>query len=220
MLVSCLMATRDRRRFVPEAVAAFEAQTLSDSELIVVDDGEDSVLDLVPVGNRFRYVQLAGRHHFCALRDVALSFARGHYVAVWDDDDLPAPDRLAVQVEALERAGGGLCLLASSVVWREEPEGTWVYTPTDPFMLDNTAVFSRRAGFSFRGEGLAGAAVNALRADFPGQPVLVRDRPELLVTRRHGANTCARACGCGPEWAAVGRQSHLAGRAALDSRLA
>ena len=50
MLVSAICATSDRRRFIPDALAAFLAQTLTDSELIVVDDGADSVADLMPPG--------------------------------------------------------------------------------------------------------------------------------------------------------------------------
>lgn len=197
------MATHNRRRFVAQAVAAFLSQTLTDSELIVVDDGDDSVLDLVPVGDRFRYVQVPGRQHFCRLRDVGLRFAKARTIAVWDDDDLPHPERLVVQVGALERAGGGCCLLASSVVRREEPEGEWVYTPGDPIMLDNTAVFVRSGAFSFINGTGAGSAARALREAFQGSYLLIRDRPELLVTRRHATNTCARACGHGPEWTPV-----------------
>lgn len=202
MLVSCIMATHDRRRFVADAVACFQAQTLVDSELIVVDDGADSVMDLVPTGDRFRYVQLEGRHHFCALRDVGLKFARGKYVAVWDDDDLPAPERLAVQVGALEVSGAALCLLGSSIVTREDPPGRWIYTPPQPWPLDNSAVLRRLPGFRFHLDATPYSALRALKAAFADSLTVVHDRPGLLTTRRHADNTCARPLGQGPEWIA------------------
>ena len=42
-LVSCLMPTADRRRYVPGAIASFLAQDYEPRELIVLDDGQDSV---------------------------------------------------------------------------------------------------------------------------------------------------------------------------------
>jgi glycosyltransferase involved in cell wall biosynthesis len=203
MLASCLMATHDRRRFVADAVACFQAQSLTDSELIVIDDGADSVLDLVPVGDHFRYVQLGGRNHFCALRDVGLAFARGRYVAVWDDDDVSHADRLAVQVAALEASGKGLCLLSSSIVTRSDE--SWVYTPPTPWPLDNSAVFRRRADFRFHLDDTVYSALRVLRQTFGGDVVTVDGRPELLTTRRHDGNTCQRPVGDGPEWRAYGK---------------
>jgi glycosyltransferase involved in cell wall biosynthesis len=192
------MSTHDRRKYVADAVACFQEQTLSDSELIVVDDGADSVIDLVPVGERYRYIQLAGRNHFCHLRDVGLAFARGRYVAVFDDDDLSNPYRLAVQVGALEASGAGLCLLSSSIVTRGDE--SWVYTPPTPWPLDNSACFRRRPGFRFSADNTVYAAMRALKAAFANDVVTVDGRPELLTTRRHESNTCQRPVGDGPEW--------------------
>lgn len=197
------MATHDRRRFVGEAISSFQAQRLTDSELIIVDDGEDSVLDLVPVSDRFRYVQVPGRNHFCELRDVALRFARGRYVAVLDDDDLSHPERLAVQVDTLEHTGARLCLLGSSIVTQESPPGRWVYTPPNPFVLDNSAVFVATPGFSFHADATCYSALRALRAEFWNDYVAVTGRPELMTTRMHGNNTCQRPVGIGPEWRAI-----------------
>ncbi len=48
-LVSCIMPTRDRRAFVPRAIAYFLRQDYANKELVIVDDGTDPVSDLVPV---------------------------------------------------------------------------------------------------------------------------------------------------------------------------
>jgi glycosyltransferase involved in cell wall biosynthesis len=200
------MATHNRRRFLPEAVACFLAQTISDSELIVIDDGTDPVRELIPVGPRFHYLRREPepkKHRLCTLREIGRGVARGKYHAVWDDDDLYHPERLAAQIEALERAGAGLCLLASSIVRREDPPGEWVYTPSDPYRLDNAAVFLPPPTFTWDMDLRIDAAPRVLKAVFNHSLVVLPDRPDLMITRRHGHNTCGRDCGLGPEWQAV-----------------
>ena len=45
-LVSCIMPTADRRRFVPQAIRNFLAQDYAERELVILDDGADSIADL------------------------------------------------------------------------------------------------------------------------------------------------------------------------------
>ncbi len=42
-LVSCVMATGNRTRFIPQALRCFLRQTYPNRELLVIDDGEPSV---------------------------------------------------------------------------------------------------------------------------------------------------------------------------------
>jgi glycosyltransferase involved in cell wall biosynthesis len=53
-LVSCIMPTFNRRPFVPQAIRYFLAQDYPEKEFIIVDDGADSVADLVPDDPRVR----------------------------------------------------------------------------------------------------------------------------------------------------------------------
>ena len=46
-LVTCIMPTWNRARFVPQAIRYFLRQDLTDSELVIVDDGSDSAAALV-----------------------------------------------------------------------------------------------------------------------------------------------------------------------------
>ena len=58
-LVSCVMPTCNRRRFVSQAIWYFLRQDYPSRELVIVDDGEDSIADLVPDDERIHYARLA-----------------------------------------------------------------------------------------------------------------------------------------------------------------
>src|SRR5258708_37994907 len=92
--VSCIMPTANRRHFVPQAIHYFLRQDYPNRELIVVDDGADSVADLIPVDERIRYIRLKQRATVGAKRNIACEAARGEVIAHWDDADCQAPHRL------------------------------------------------------------------------------------------------------------------------------
>jgi glycosyltransferase involved in cell wall biosynthesis len=56
-LVSCIMPTAERRQFIVASVRLFLAQDYSDKELIVVDDGAESIADLIPRVSHVRYLR-------------------------------------------------------------------------------------------------------------------------------------------------------------------
>ncbi len=90
-LVSCVMPTFDRRRFVPDAIDGFWSQTYPDRELVIVDDGTDPIADLVPDDPMIRYVRLDQRLKTGAKRNAACRAARGDVIVHWDDDDWSSP---------------------------------------------------------------------------------------------------------------------------------
>lgn len=86
-----------------EAVESVLAQTYTDYELVVVDDGssDDTAERLRPYLDRLRYVRQENRGRGAA-RNRALEEARGEYVGFLDSDDLWLPDRLERQVPVLD----------------------------------------------------------------------------------------------------------------------
>jgi glycosyltransferase involved in cell wall biosynthesis len=153
-LVSCIMPTADRRRFVPRAIGQFLAQDHADSELLIVDDGNEPVQDLVPDDPRVRYIRLERRLVLGAKRNLACEQARGDVIVHWDDDDWSASWRLRYQAEQFAAAGadiGGLDRVlfhdpAANEAWEYEYPRTaapWVYGAT----LIYTKAFWRRNPF-------------------------------------------------------------------------
>ena len=103
--VSVLMTCHDAAATIEESVRSVMAQTYGDWELVLVDDlsTDDSLARVERLGDpRVRIVRLATRHRRTKALNAGLRVARGEYVAVLDADDLAAPERLALQVAALD----------------------------------------------------------------------------------------------------------------------
>jgi glycosyltransferase involved in cell wall biosynthesis len=126
-LVSCLMPTADRRRFVGQSIACFLRQDYPERELIVLDDGSDPVADLIPPDPRIRYVPLDEKLVLGEKRNCACELARGDIVVHWDDDDWHAPTRLSYQVAELERHGAAICGTGKILYLEPATRRAWLY---------------------------------------------------------------------------------------------
>lgn len=115
-LVSCIMPTFNRRRFVPMALRWFAAQDWPNRELIVVDDGDDPVEDLASRVPNVRYFRLTRRASIGVKRNFACARAAGSIIAHWDDDDWYAPERLRRQIEPIVEARADVTGLVSTFV--------------------------------------------------------------------------------------------------------
>ncbi|MGI9102244.1 MAG: glycosyltransferase [Terriglobales bacterium] len=100
-LVSCIMPTANRRRFLPRSMRCFFQQDYPNLELVIVDDGDDPIADLLPPDPRLRYFRLPEKQTVGSKRNFACSQARGDIVIHWDDDDWYAAFRVRRQVTPL-----------------------------------------------------------------------------------------------------------------------
>jgi glycosyltransferase involved in cell wall biosynthesis len=99
--VSIIIPTHNRLAFLREAVFSVLAQTLTDWELIVVDDGstDGSVTWLNGLGDvRIRVVQEPHTANPSRLRNIGLRHARARWVAFLDSDDRWHPEKLETQL--------------------------------------------------------------------------------------------------------------------------
>ena len=104
--VSVIMAAHNASRFLDEALDGILAQSFSDLELIVVDDGStDATPSLLEkhANPRLRVVHLPQNRGPSAARNSGLAIAKGEYSAWADSDDVSQPERLAQQVAFLDQ---------------------------------------------------------------------------------------------------------------------
>ena len=144
--VTCIMPTYNRRRFVPRAVEYFFRQDYEHSELVVVDDGPDSVRDLVPESPRVRYLGLPSRHTVGAKRNLACEQAKGEIILHWDDDDWHAPRRMRYQVDALLAQDADVCGINQILFYDCRDRAAWMYAypSTERFWLFGNSLCYRR----------------------------------------------------------------------------
>lgn len=104
-MVSVVMLTYKRADMLPKAIESILAQTYTDFEFIILNDGSPDKTDEVVVvydDPRIRYYKNAENKGIAYSRNRAVSLARGKYVMIMDDDDISLPERMRKQVEYLE----------------------------------------------------------------------------------------------------------------------
>lgn len=100
-LISCILATCNRRPFLERALRYFARRSYRDAELIVVDDGDVPVDDLCRGRDDVRYIRLDERVPAGVKMNLGIEAARGEILQKLDDDDYYSPDFLAVASERL-----------------------------------------------------------------------------------------------------------------------
>lgn len=102
-LVSIVTPVYNAARWLPETMASVRAQTLTDWEHILVDDGssDNSVAIIAAAAAddpRVRLLQTPCNNGPSAARNMALDAARGRFIAFLDADDLWLPEKLSQSV--------------------------------------------------------------------------------------------------------------------------
>ena len=103
--VSIVIPTYDRLEYLRETVGSVRAQTLTEWELIVVDDGstDGSVAWLESLNDqRILIVSRAHSGNPALNRNVGIAHARAPWVAFLDSDDAWLPGKLATQLAELD----------------------------------------------------------------------------------------------------------------------
>jgi glycosyltransferase involved in cell wall biosynthesis len=105
-LVSVVVPTYNGSWCIQETLNSALAQTMSDLEILVVDDcSTDDTADMVRnmPDSRIRLLQREQQAGVSAARNTAIAEAKGSYIALLDHDDLWEPDKLERQLPLFER---------------------------------------------------------------------------------------------------------------------
>jgi glycosyltransferase involved in cell wall biosynthesis len=155
------MPVRNAERYVSLAVASVLGQTLSDLELIVVDDGStDDSIDIAQRAADWRVTFVEGpRAGLGAARNAGVANSSAPLIAFMDADDLSAPTRLSEQVSALADHVNGLSAIGCSSKLIDE-RGDCV---ADAHYLQHPDAISA-AAYSFM--PVCGASLTIARSEF------------------------------------------------------
>jgi DNA-binding beta-propeller fold protein YncE/predicted flap endonuclease-1-like 5' DNA nuclease len=145
-LVSCVMPTYNRPLFVPKAVEYFLRQDYPHRELIIVDDGTDSIGHLVTDDERIHYIHLEDKLTIGAKMNVGCEVASGAIIARWEDDVWMDYWRLSYQVAALLKHQADICGVDNFLHYDVINQSAWHSTRppgTRPWMLGSTLCFTQ-----------------------------------------------------------------------------
>lgn len=117
--VSVLIPVYNCERYLPQTLESILRQTLTDIEVLVLDDGSSdrSVEIAKTIADRDRRVIVADGNHIgvVAQRNRGISMARAKLIALMDADDVALPQRLAVEAAFLD-AHPDVCAVGSQVL--------------------------------------------------------------------------------------------------------
>ena len=148
--VSVVIPTYNRADKVRDTIDSVLAQTFTDLEVVVVDDGSSDGTGKIlgeTFGHRIRYYPQANQGASVA-RNRGIAEARGEWIAFLDSDDLWEKDKLEWQFKALERFGA---------------ECGGCYTDTRLFNHSETRTLFQMGEDSYRHAGTMGVNKDVLK---------------------------------------------------------
>lgn len=147
--VSVVIPTYNRADKISKSIESVLAQTFTDLEIIVVDDGSsDNTGEVLgrQFGGRIRYYAQPNQGASVA-RNKGIQESRGKWIAFLDSDDLWVPEKLEWQLKALEQFA---------------PECLACYTDTRLFNHPETRTMFQMAEESYRHERTIGVNADVL----------------------------------------------------------
>lgn len=111
MIISVIIPTYNRAAFLPKAIESVLAQTYTDWELIVVDDGStDNTREVVSKysDKRITYIYQENSERSAA-RNNGIAHAKGNYICFLDSDNYMLPNRLEKIVECIASENKTAC---------------------------------------------------------------------------------------------------------------
>jgi|HubBroStandDraft_6_1064221.scaffolds.fasta_scaffold04285_9 glycosyltransferase involved in cell wall biosynthesis len=129
--VSIVIAVYNGAPTIERALASVFAQTYTDYEVIVVNDGstDDTAAVLARFGDRIRVITQSNRG-LSAARNAGVRASTGEYVAFLDDDDEWMPEKLAHCVPVLDADRD--CALVYTLALKVDPQGRPMGTDARP----------------------------------------------------------------------------------------
>ncbi len=170
--VSVCMVTYQHEKYVGDAVRSVLAQTFTDFELIIVNDGssDSTVARLAEFNDRRIVVINQTNQGPSAATNAAIAAARGKYIALFSGDDICHPDRLRVQLEAILQHPGALLFAGVDFIDDDGVSLAGDHFASALFAGETVTRAQILARFFHRGNFLNGVTTFGERATFAANP--------------------------------------------------
>ena len=209
MQATVICPTANRRAYIPTMLKSFLSQSVTDSELVIVDDGLEPVEDLMPYNPRIRYTRLqqcsdkapafyggspAGRRSIGSKRNLCCALARGEFILHFDDDDWSAAGRIAHQINHLQRMNAQVVSYYGAPYFNMGTNRLYLFDPSGG--SPNGATFCYRRSFwerhCFEDQQLGEDTTFFNAAMREGSAVRL-NADKFIIIRTHANNSCASA---------------------------
>lgn len=129
--VTVVIPTYNRATLLGETIESVLRQSFNDLEIVVCDDGsaDDTEARVRSFGARVRYLRLAHTGRPGAPRNRGIGAARGELIAFLDDDDLWETEKLARQVDLMDRDGLNLVYADRRLLFSDGSQSEQVVSP-------------------------------------------------------------------------------------------
>lgn len=179
-IVSIIMSMRDSAATLNFAIRSIIWQTLTDWELILIDDGsrDDGAARAAKFGDpRIRIIRHDKSRGLACRLNEAVRLARGEFIARMDADDICYPEQLAEQVSLLQ-SNPRIDLLASkAVIFRRQGDIVGAMTPPT---LHDEIVAQPYKGFMFPHSTWCGRAAWFRKYQYDERLWITQDQELLL----------------------------------------
>jgi len=145
-LVSCIMPTANRQKYIPFAIDYFLHQDYPNTELVIIDDGRESAEHLITDNPKIRYFYSDYIGTIGIKRNKACEKVKGEIIMHWDDDDWYASDWISKQVDALETSEADIIGLNKIILYSPVVERRWIYEDVDedqPWICGATMAYKK-----------------------------------------------------------------------------
>lgn len=139
-LVSVIMPAYNARRFVDQAISSVRVQTMTNWELIVIDDcSSDGTYEMAlchqEADSRIHAYQNDVNSGVARTRNRGIDLARGEYIAFLDSDDIWHSDKLEQQIRMITARNAAICYCSYRIIdqWGNKTRPDYIVPDTARF---------------------------------------------------------------------------------------
>ncbi len=158
--VSIVITSYNHGDFLEECIKSAIAQSYSDYEILIVDDGsEDESISIIEKysTNFYKILLLNDNHGACIALNKILKFCRGDYIAILNSDDYWQLDKIQLQVDYLDANDEKAAVFSKAVLVDEN--GNQINQQDSPFEYQNLSRFAWLRKFFETGNCLCHSSV-------------------------------------------------------------